>query len=70
MSEYLTIKEVCDLLKIGERTVYQLCRSGKLGGACKIGNQWRVNRGELLAWLKAGGDAEFRTAGERQEHDS
>ena len=61
MAEYLTIKEVCELLKIGERTVYHLCRTGKLGGAAKVGNQWRVEKQELLAWLKAGGDAEFRT---------
>ena len=57
MSDFLTIKEVCDLLKIGERTAYDLCREGKLGGAAKVGNQWRVNRAELMTWLKAGGDA-------------
>ena len=61
MAEYLTIKEVCELLQIGERTVYQLCRTGKLGGAAKVGNQWRVNREELLAWLKAGGAAQSPT---------
>lgn len=43
VAEYLTIREVCDLLKIGERTVYHLCRTGKLGGAAKVGNQWRVD---------------------------
>ena len=70
MAEYLTIKEVCELLKIGERTVYQLCRTGKLGGAAKVGNQWRMEKQELLTWLKAGGDAEFRTDAEEQETDS
>ena len=61
MSDFMTIREVCDLLKIGERTVYDLCREGKLGGAAKIGSQWRINREELLAWLKAGGAAQYRS---------
>ena len=59
VAEYLTIREVCDLLKLGERTGYHLCRTGKLGGAAKVGNQWRVDRAELTAWLKAGGEARF-----------
>jgi excisionase family DNA binding protein len=60
----MTIKEVCGLLKIGDRTAYDLCREGKLGGAAKIGNQWRINREDLLAWLKAGGGARFRSRSE------
>lgn len=62
MAEFLTIAEVCEMLKLGERTVYDLCRQGKLPGAAKIGGQWRVNADELSAWLKAGGAAEFNTA--------
>jgi len=57
VAEYLTILEVCGLLKLSERTVYDLCRRRKLAGAAKIGNQWRVNREELQEWLKAGGAA-------------
>ena len=57
VSEYLTIDEVCVLLKLGKRTVYDLCREGKLPGAAKIGNQWRVNRQQLDEWLAAGGAA-------------
>ncbi len=69
MAEYLTIKEVCELLQIGERTVYQFCRTGKLRGAAKVGNQWRVHRPELESWLAAGGDAEFRATGDREDQD-
>ena len=67
MSDFLTIKEVCDLLKIGERTAYDLCREGKLGGAAKVGNQWRVNREELMTWLKAGGAAQFASESDDDE---
>ena len=59
--DFITIKDVCELLKLSERTVYNLCREGKLGGAAKVGNQWRIDREELLAWLKTGGAARFRT---------
>ncbi len=55
MAEFITIPEVCRLLKISRRTAYDLCRRGELVGAAKIGNQWRVNADDLNAWLKAGG---------------
>ena len=57
LADFLTIKEVCVLLRLGERTVYDLCRQGKLVGAAKIGGQWRVDRQKLLDWLAQGGQA-------------
>lgn len=57
MPDFITIKEVCALLNLGERTVYDLCRQGKLAGAAKIGGQWRVDQDKLLAWLAEGGEA-------------
>ncbi len=57
-SEFLTIPEVAALLRVGRRTAYTLVREGKLAGAAKVGNQWRVNRLKLMAWLDAGGDIE------------
>jgi len=60
--EFLTIPDVAKLLKLGERTTYQLARDGRLGGAAKVGGQWRVEKSALLAWLKAGGEAEERSA--------
>jgi len=57
MSEFITVKQVCELLNLGERTVYDQCRHGKLAGAAKIGGQWRVDRTKLLAWLAEGGEA-------------
>ena len=53
MREYLTIPEVCDLLRLSERTVYTMCRAKKLPGAVKVGNQWCVERSKLIASLKA-----------------
>ena len=62
MPEHLTIPDVCDLLKLGKRTVYDLCRRGELVGAAKVGNQWRVEKSKLVAWLDAAGAAQIRAA--------
>lgn len=59
MIELLTIREVCAILRIGERTVYELCRAGRLPGAIKVGGQWRVHRERLLNWVEHGGEPGF-----------
>ena len=56
-AEFLTIAEVAQLLKIGQRTVYQLACEGRIGGAAKVGSQWRFDRVALHKWLSAGGEA-------------
>ena len=58
-SEFLTLSEVAALLKLGERTTYDLARQGRLVGAAKIGRQWRVGKKALEAWLREGGEATF-----------
>ena len=59
MSDYLNISEVAALLRLGERTVYELARTGRLPGAAKVANKWRFNRTKLVAWLDAGGQAQL-----------
>lgn len=46
ISEYLTPREVMDLLYIGKNTLYKLLGSGELKGF-RIGRQWRVAKQEL-----------------------
>ena len=58
MTEFLKIPEVSALLRVSERTVYDLCRSGKLAGAVKIGGQWRVERDAFEEWVRTGGEAQ------------
>ncbi len=55
MYELLTIPETSELLRIGERTVYQMCREGRLPAA-KVAGHWRIRRRDLEAWLDAGGE--------------
>ena len=46
ISEYLTPKEVMDLLYIGKNTLYGLLNSGELKGF-RVGRQWRITKGAL-----------------------
>ncbi len=57
MGEYLTISEVCEKLRLAERTVYEMVRNGRLPGATKVGGSWRIKTEVLEAWLEAGGEA-------------
>jgi len=54
--EYLTIKETAELLRLGERAVYEMLRSGRIPGAAKAAGKWRVNREKLVEWMAAGGE--------------
>ena len=64
MPEYMTIPEVARLLRLGQRTTYELARTGKLVGATKIGFQWRVSRKTLTEWVARGG----KTASQARPH--
>lgn len=48
--EILTLREVAEYLKIGERTAYRLVQDGKLP-AFKVGGAWRLRRGALDTWM-------------------
>ncbi len=66
MADFLTIKEVCEILRIGERTAYELCRTAQLGGAVRVGGQWRIEKTAFEAWVKRGGGS----ADAEQKNDS
>ncbi len=51
LPEFFTIKEVCQILKISERTFYRLVHSAQLDAA-KVGGCWRVPRIALLEYLQ------------------
>ena len=55
LAKFLTLQEVCKLLRIGERTAYELCRTGKMGGAVKVGGVWRIDRAAFERWIRKGG---------------
>jgi len=49
----LTIREVADLLKINEKTVYKLAADAKIPGF-KVGGSWRFDRGAITKWIERG----------------
>ena len=50
-NEYLTPREVMNLLYIGKNTFYKLVNSGQLP-AFRIGKLWRIHKKELERHLK------------------
>lgn len=52
MSEYLTTRELADLLRIGERKAYDLASSGEIPCVRAMG-KLLFPRGEIIAWLNA-----------------
>ena len=56
MTELLTIDETAALLKLSDRTVYEMLRTGRLPGAAKVSGKWRIDRDKLLAWIAKGGE--------------
>ncbi len=51
-SEYFTLKEVAERLKVSERTVWRWVHSGELP-AIKLGQQWRIRDDDLDEFLEA-----------------
>ena len=49
INEYLTPREVMELLAIGKNTFYKLVQSGQLP-AFRLGRQWRGRRADLEMW--------------------
>ena len=50
-NEYLTPREVMNLLYIGRNTFYKLVNSGELP-AFRVGKLWRVTRKDLLTFSR------------------
>lgn len=50
--EVLTIKEVAELLKLAEKTVYAMANAAELP-AFKIRGQWRIRKIDFDRWMAA-----------------
>jgi excisionase family DNA binding protein len=48
--EILTIKELCDLLRIHPATVYKLTRRGQIPGF-RVGADWRFRKDAIMRWM-------------------
>ena len=59
MDDFLTAREVQDVLKVDRTTIYRMLKDGRLAGV-KVGQQWRFSKGEVEALL----------SGKEQDDDS
>jgi excisionase family DNA binding protein len=50
--EWISLKEMQELLNIGSTKAYELVASGSIPGVIKIGRVIRINRRELDDWLQ------------------
>lgn len=57
MGDVLTPKEAAEKLKLNEKTVLQLLRSGELPGR-HLGRQWRIPEDALMEYLEGDFDRE------------
>jgi excisionase family DNA binding protein len=48
--EVLTIKEISDLLRVHQSTVYKLVREGKIP-SFRVGSDWRFRRDLIERWV-------------------
>ena len=53
MTNWLTLEEAAQYLKMGKSTLYDLARKRNVP-AHKMGREWRFDAEELDEWLKAG----------------
>lgn len=47
----LDVKQVQDILKLSERTVFRLIKQGELKGF-KVGREWRFEQGDIDAYIE------------------
>ncbi|MCX7852785.1 MAG: PocR ligand-binding domain-containing protein [Anaerolineae bacterium] len=51
MTEFLTTRQLQDLLRVDRTTIYRMAESGRLPGV-KVGKQWRFARDQIETWLE------------------
>ena len=52
--EILTVKEVSELLRVNQSTVYKLIRQGRMP-AFRIGSDWRIRTDLIARWMAGDG---------------
>ena len=51
IDDYLTVDEVCDIMKIGHNAIYKMLQSGKMK-AFRNGRVWRIPKASLIEFTK------------------
>ena len=48
--DILTVKEICELLRLHPATVYKLVKQGKIP-SFRIGSEWRFRKDVMMRWM-------------------
>ena len=48
--DVLTLREICDLLRVHPSTVYKLLREGRIP-SFRIGKEWRFRKDTIMRWM-------------------
>lgn len=51
MPELMTVEEIAAYLRVNEKTIYRLLKSGKIP-ATRVGHQWRFDKSSIDSWLQ------------------
>jgi len=51
MSDFLTTRQLQEILHVDRTTIYRMADGGRIP-AVKVGNQWRFPRRSIEGWLK------------------
>jgi excisionase family DNA binding protein len=46
----LTLKEICEMLRVNPTTVYKMVRQGRIP-AFRVGSDWRFRADEIVHWM-------------------
>ena len=68
MKDYLTTRELQDLLQVDRTTIYRMADAGRVP-AVKVGNQWRFPRQKVDTWLQNGQNGAWRQDAKRDSAD-
>lgn len=55
--EYMSVKEVCEVLGISKQAVHKAIKTGRIK-AVKVGRLYRINKEWFKNYLESGGDSE------------
>jgi excisionase family DNA binding protein len=48
--EILTVKDICEILRVNQSTIYKLVREGRIPGF-RIGSDWRFLKEGIVRWM-------------------
>lgn len=64
-ADLMTVREVAEMMRVSNMTVYRLIKAGDLG-AVRIGKNYRIRRNDVLAYLMRRSVRVSTTMGEKE----